>query len=106
VRPRRRPPTEEQRRKLTTTGGALAALSQHPSWPDLVAEIEAKKERIERSQLRKTMSILPVDQREIDFSRGFIAGMQYMAMIPQNAESRLEAYLKEFGIEAEEGAVK
>lgn len=104
MRPRRRL-TDEQRRKLTTRGGALAVLAQHPSWPDLVQEIQAKRERLERSVVAKTLSTAPVDQRHLDFVRGFIAGMEYLLLIPSNAESRLEAYLKEYGVEhAEEGA--
>ena len=105
MRPRRIRLTDEQRRKLTIRGGALAVLSKHPSWPDLKDEIQAKKDRLERSVLAKTLSPHPIDQRHIDFVRGFIAGMEYLLLIPENAEARLEAYLKEYGVEhAEEGA--
>jgi|SRR5262252_5832982 len=92
--------TEEQRHRLVTRGGALAALSQHPSWPDFVEELKAKEERLKRVIVVKVMSKLPVDQREIDFMRGFIAGMQYIATVPENAEARLESYLKEHGVDA------
>lgn len=89
----------EQERRLVTRGGALAAISQHPSWPELVEEIEAKRERLERVTVKKALSKLAADQRELDFTRGFIAGMQYLVSIPSSAEGRLEAYLKEHGVE-------
>jgi hypothetical protein len=100
-------PTEEQQHRLLTTGGALAALSKHPSWPDLVETIEEKKRKLERVQIAKVLtSGMPANQRDIDFVRGFIAGMEYLLSIPSTAEGRLEAYLKKHGVNLEEGAAR
>jgi len=95
----RRRLSDDDQRRLISRGGALAALSQHPSWPDLVEEIQAKRQRLERVQLTKALSKAPVDQRELDFVRGFIAGMEYLVEVPSNAEARLESFLKEHGVE-------
>jgi hypothetical protein len=101
MRPRRRVLSPEAQRELVTRGGSLAALSQHPSWPDLEDEINKKIERLRKRALATSLSQAPVNQRELDYVRGFIDGMTYLVAVPNLAESRLEHYLKERGAEME-----
>jgi hypothetical protein len=98
MRPRRKPPTEEQRQRLMLVGGALAALSQHPSWPTLEDAVNEKEEKL-RARLLATAfgSPLPINQREVDYMRGYIHGMRWFLAVPENAEARLENYLQEYG---------
>lgn len=98
MRPRRKL-TEEQARHLVTTSGALAALQSHPSWENLKGEIGVKEEKCRRVIMAMAMNPnKPVDQRQIDYLRGFIGGMHYIVAVPESAESTLENYLKEQGI--------
>lgn len=93
---------DEQQRHLMARGSSLAAISQHPSWPDFLEEIEAKATRLEKRTLSLCMGVAPVNQRDIDYTRGFINGMQYIALLSENAEARLEDYLKkQAGMELE-----
>jgi hypothetical protein len=101
---RGRKPSQEQARQLLLTSSALAAISKHPSWPDLVDEINAKQERIRAHVLTTTMSPAPVTQRVVDYWRGFNDGMQYLLKIPTGAEHRLEDYLKRNSVELEGAA--
>jgi hypothetical protein len=98
----RRHLSPEDQRALITRGGSLATLSQHPSWPDLEDEVRRKEERLQKHILAKCMSpVAPINQREVDYIRGFINGMNWLVMVPTNAESRLETYLKEHGVNLE-----
>jgi hypothetical protein len=104
MRARRKPPNEEQQRRLITRGGALAALAQHPSWPDMQEEVKLKEEKLRSLVLTMALSPnKPIDQRQADFVRGFIAGINWFVAVPDGAASRLETYLREHGIAAEEG---
>jgi hypothetical protein len=90
--------TEQERRALVLRGGALAALSQHPSWPELEDEVKRKEERLRKHILSRFLSTEAVDQRQVDYLRGFINGMNWLVAVPTSAEDTLERYLKQQGI--------
>jgi len=94
ARPRRRL-SDQARRELLTRQGNLTALSRHPNWPDMEAEIERKAQRIEKHLLARFAQRAPIDQREIDYLRGFTDGMRWMGLVPVRAESSLERFLQE-----------
>ena len=100
MRPRRRL-SEVEQRNLITRQGSLSALAQHPSWPDLRDEIDRKQARIERVLVANALGAKPLDQRQVDYLRGFIHGMRWFAAVPEQAEGALEAYLKKQGISVE-----
>lgn len=98
---RRRRLTEAEQRQLLLRQGALTALTKHPSWPDLLAELEKKRERIEKITLAKTLrSRDEIDARDIYYLRGFLGGIDYMVEVCEGAETALENYLKTQGVEA------
>jgi hypothetical protein len=99
ARPRRRVSPETER-VLLARQAALTALTQHPSWEELVEEVGRKRTRIEKIVLAKTLSgAQPVDPIEMSFLRGFVAGMEWFARVPAQAEASLERFLKEQGVE-------
>lgn len=103
MRPRtqRRRHDPKTQRQLIARGGALAALAQHPSWGELEAEVGRKEERLRKVLLAQVLGNAPVSQRNIDYVRGFIGGMNWLIAQPSSAENTLEAYLREQGVEME-----
>lgn len=82
--------------------GNLQALASHPSWPDLEATVNAKQLVIERTVLAHVMNpAQAVNQRQVDFLRGFVDGMQWLVAQPHTSERRLARYMKERGVTVE-----
>lgn len=78
---------------------SLTALTSHPSWPELQAEVERKRVRIEKTILAKTLGTpTPVDPIEMSYLRGFVHGMNWFAQVPEVAESTLEHFLRAQGV--------
>lgn len=101
MRPRRRH-TPEQRERIVSRGGALAALSQHPSWPDFEEEFRQKIEQLRRRAMVAALNPNGADQRELDVIRGSILTLRWLLVVPANAEARLEQYLRDqHALEAE-----
>jgi hypothetical protein len=98
---RRAPMGDEQRRQLLTRQADLTALTQHPSWPTLIAVVGEKRERMERIALQKTLGLGDPNRDELMTMRGFLAGMQYLLAICAGAERRLEEALAEHGVREE-----
>ena len=97
MRPRRRPVrhTEEQRQRIVARGAALAALTNHPSWPDFEEEFRQKIEQLRRRATVAALDPAGANQRELDTIRGSILTLRWMLAVPTNAEARLETYLQE-----------
>jgi hypothetical protein len=92
----------ETQRVLASRQATLTALTQHPSWPELEAEVGRKRARIEKIVLAKTLtSPRPVATEELAFYRGFVAGMEWFSRVPAQAEGSLERFLKEQGVSVE-----
>lgn len=101
---RRRPLDEKAREALTRRQANLSALSKHPSWPDLEEEVERKAARIEKVVLGKVLTGTPRDEinvMELQWLKGFVAGMRWFADVPVKAESSLLSYLESQGIRTE-----
>lgn len=84
---------EDVKRELELRGARLAAITRHPSWAELVAEFDRKKEKHLKVLLTKLMSGKPYDQREIDYFRGFWAGASWILANPAQADRTLKAAL-------------
>jgi hypothetical protein len=94
MRPRKKP-TPEQLERIVTRGAALAAISQHPSWPDFEAEFAQKIEQLRARAMAIALDPNGANQRELDTIRGSLMTLRWIMAVPSNAEARLESYLKE-----------
>lgn len=90
--------SEVEQRNLMTMKANLAALSKHPSWPELEEVVRIHIGQIEKQVLRETLYARTVDPENIHFLRGVIEGLKYLADIPSKAERSLESMLREQGI--------
>lgn len=102
MRPRRRPPDPEAERQRAATHAEMVALGNHGSWPALQAEVYREKARIERMIVNQALNPEGLDQRRIDFLRGVIRGMEWIAALPDGSERSLERYLTEHGVPSRE----
>lgn len=88
-------------RELGDSVRELSKLVEHPSWPVLRAEFEKRKDayvsKIARGLTAGGIDAKPIDQREIDYTRGFIRGAQAVLDTPDNALKALEEALREEG---------
>jgi len=92
----------ETQRILTSRAANLTALTKHPSWGELQAEVERKRGRIEKVILAKALGAkAPVDPAELQYLKGFVHGMDWFAKVPVSAERTLEEFLKEQGVTVE-----
>jgi hypothetical protein len=96
--------TDEERRKLLLRQGDLTALTKHPSWAALEDEVQLKTDRLERMVLNKALHDNPIATDELHYLRGFIHGLRWLIAVPTGAESRLESYLRQQGVEVKEEA--
>lgn len=98
ARPRREV-SEETQRVLHQRQAELTALSKHPAWPTMQAEIERKRGRIEKVILAKALgSPQAVDPVELSYLKGFVHGMNWFASVPDVAEASLERFLRSQGV--------
>lgn len=71
----------------------LSKLQEHPSWPILKTELERVRDlyvgRLARTFATGGISALPLNQREIDYQRGFFRGAKWILDNPDMAESTL-----------------
>jgi len=96
--------SEHDRALLAQRQANLTALSRHPAWPELEAEVQRKITRLEKHVLARTMgSPQEFTQREIDYLRGFVNGMRWLVAVPVSAENSLERYLQQQGVKLEGG---
>jgi len=85
-------------RELADKAQELAKLKEHPSWEILRAEFEKRKQGYLRGVAQGLMAGGPdapaMDQRRIDYERGFLRGAQAVLDTPDNALAQLEAELR------------
>lgn len=76
----------------------LAKLADHPSWPVLKGEMARVRgvyqARLARRLTTGGINASPLDQREIDYQRGFFAGAQWILDNPEMAEATLAKALE------------
>lgn len=81
----------------------LAALKQHPSWPELAEEVRSTKERYMSSLSRKMLADgRPFD--DFEYKRGFLAGMEHLIRYPEGATKILEREAQRVAKEREDDA--
>lgn len=81
--------------ELTRRAATLAALVQHPSWPEMEAEMGRKIERLKRTASIVALQDDGADQRKLDQIRGTIAALNWFLGVPVKATSSLERFLSE-----------
>ena len=91
--------SRETQHVLNRRASALAAIAKHPSWPELEEEVERKIERLRRTAAMIALSEHGADQRKLDAIRGTIAALRWLVGVPKKAESTLEDFLREQGLE-------
>lgn len=98
VRQRRRL-TEAETRDLRVRHGNLNALTEHHSWAILLEEIEKRVGRIERAVVRQVLHSqegLSVENQA--YLKGYVEGVRAFAATPDQAEARLERFLRLHGV--------
>lgn len=75
----------------------LGELKEHPSWLLLREIFEAKRQRSFAVLMKQLMNggaqAPPLDQRTLDFERGFWAGANWILENPEQAEKTLQSAL-------------
>lgn len=99
--------TRSQRvRDLGDVARDLGKLTEHPSWPALRKQVERRvksyQDRLARQLTSGGITARPLNQREIDYIRGFITGAQAVLDTPENAMKALDQALRKEG-EASDG---
>lgn len=72
----------------------LGKLKKHPSWKVLREVCESKRDRLSQLVAKDIVSGEPIDQRKLDYLRGWAAATEHLLAVPENAESALETALK------------
>ena len=101
MRARRRLDPELERQRAAVHA-EMVALGNHGSWPVLREEVIRERSRIERKIVNHALNPSGLDQRQIDFLRGVIKGMEWIATLPDDSERSLERYLAEQGVPSRE----
>jgi len=66
------------------------SLKSHEGWKRLAEHVRADRERFLMRLAKRLMSGQVVDQREIDYQRGFYQGAEWVIGHPEEAEASLE----------------
>jgi hypothetical protein len=69
--------------------GRLQALKQHPSWPELSQAVDEYREAY-ANYLTKSLLATGDVPEDLEYKRGFLAGMKYVTRYPGIAEKTLE----------------
>ena len=87
-----------QVRDLGDKARELAKLREYPSWETLRKEFEARRQtyllKLARQIAAGGPEADPLDQRQLDYSRGFLRGAQAVLDTPDNAIEALEKALQ------------
>lgn len=84
---------EAAKKQLRERQVRLTVLAQHPAWQELRDEFARQKERHLKKVAGELMGTALIDQREIDYYRGFWAGCGWLLNTAENAEDALEKAL-------------
>jgi hypothetical protein len=93
---------EEHRRELQRRADRMSSVLGHPGWIELEAEVTRKIARVKKEAGLLALSPDGADQRKLDFLRGTVSSLRWFVGVPHNAQSTLERFLREHGIEIEE----
>jgi len=87
---------EKTREELIRRSVSLHALSKHPSFKELVAEVERRKERDLKRMVADIITTGdPVDQRTVDYTRGWWDSLSWALGVADKAETTLGNALEE-----------
>ena len=85
-------------RELGDLARELGKLKDTPAWARLQAEFDKAKDTFVQGQARKLVSggskAEPLDQRMIDYQRGFFRGCEHILAMPDRAEQTLNKALE------------
>jgi hypothetical protein len=87
--------SREAQNELNRRAAALGALSKHPSWPELEAEVGRKVAKLQATAARIALSDEGADQRKLDTIKGTIAALRWLIGVPKTAESTVERFVRE-----------
>lgn len=74
----------------------LHKLSEHEGWDELRRAFEVRKEKWTRNLAQRLLlKDSTIDQREIDWQNGFLAGCKWLLDNPDMAEETLEKALRQ-----------
>ena len=88
---------EEVELELETEPHLVVALERNRGWLALLHHIKKRRDGKERVLLHAIMSPAPVDQRKVDYERGYFDALDWMTGLPE----RMKARLREGGESAE-----
>ena len=75
---------------LETEPELVVALERNRGWLSLMGHIGSRRERKEKVLLAAVMRAdEPVDQREIDYLRGYFDALDWMAKLPERMRTKL-----------------
>ena len=86
--------SRETQNELVRRAATLGALAKHPSWPELLAELERKRARLQRTAASIALQQV-VDIQRLAEIRGSIAILNWFAGVPIKAEDTLAKFLAE-----------
>ena len=92
---------EETLKKIGEKAQGLSLLREIPEWARLKEIAEEKKREQLAALSRKIMSTQPLDQREVDFNRGFWTGISWILDNPEASNTQLKKALAKAGITGE-----
>lgn len=85
-------------RELGDRAQALTKLTAHPSWDVLRLELDRVRSlymsRLVRRMTSGGIKGPAIDQRELDYQRGFFSGAEWILQNPEKAEASLEEALQ------------
>lgn len=96
------PLSAEQQAEVNRRADRLSSLLTTPGWRELEAEVERKITRLKKVASALALAPAGADQRKLDTIRGTIAALNWFVGTPRSAQTTLERYLAEQGIEVEE----
>ena len=79
----------------------IAALMQHPSGEEWVAEARRKIALMETRAAKEALRHEGASQRELDYIRGWIAALRWTYKMPEAAEDQLTRFIEEEARDAE-----
>jgi hypothetical protein len=79
----------------------IAALMQHPAWPEWVDEARRKIDKLEARAAVSALSYEGANQRELDYIRGWIAALRWTYKMPEAAQDQLTRFIEEEARDAE-----
>jgi hypothetical protein len=86
----RRAQEDPKVQKIVERAHRFSGLKENPAWAELYEEVKRKKKNYMEGFARRLMAGELVDQREIDYHRGFYQGAVWILAHPEEAEAALE----------------